>query len=47
VLLLRSKFRVAVSQISDAIAQRDTQVKEDLTVAKARFDWLLRRLRGS
>jgi CRP/FNR family transcriptional regulator, cyclic AMP receptor protein len=47
VLLLSSRLRGTVSQLGDGIAQRDTQVKEDLTVAKARFDWLLRRLRGS
>lgn len=47
VLLLCSRLRGTVSQLGDGIAQIDTQTSEDLTVAKARFGWLLRRLRGS
>jgi CRP/FNR family transcriptional regulator, cyclic AMP receptor protein len=46
VLLLSSRLRLMMSQLGDASPQFETATRDDLSIAKVRFDWLLRRLRG-
>jgi CRP/FNR family transcriptional regulator, cyclic AMP receptor protein len=47
VLLLSSRLRGTVSQLGDNTIHMGTGASDDLFVAKARFDWMVRRLRGS
>lgn len=46
VLLLSGRLRETVSQLGDTSRSFDLIQEDDLSVAKVRFDWLLRRLRG-
>ncbi len=46
VLLLSSRLRLMMGQLGDDSPRFETAIRDDLSIAKVRFDWLLRRLRG-